>query len=730
MSKYVVIVESPAKSKTINKFMGKDYTVTASYGHVRDLPVKKLGVDIENGFKPEYVISKGKKKTVTSLKKVVKSCECVYLAPDPDREGEAIAWHLLEALNVPEEKAFRVTFNEITRRTVSKAFQSPAKIDMNKVDAQQTRRILDRIVGYKLSPLLWKKIAKGLSAGRVQSVAVRFIVEREKEIEKFKPEEYWKITANLTSQDDSKPEDFSAILREFDGEKFKATKGEEAESIVSQLKGAEYVISSIKKKEQKNRPKPPFRTSTLQQTAANRLHFSAKKTMMVAQQLYEGVELGEEGSIGLITYMRTDSFRIAAEALEDARKLIDSNYGKDYLPEKPNFYASGKSAQEGHEAIRPTDVTRTPEEIKDFLSTDQYKLYNLIWNRFVASQMTPARLALTAADIQAGKGVFRANGREVIFDGYTKLISLTSDDQSQVLPALDTGEKLDLLKLDPTQHFTQPPPRYTEASLVRLLEKKRIGRPSTYATIISTIQQRGYVRMEKRRFFATDLGTLVNDKLVAYFPRILDAGFTADMESRLDSIETGGADSTQTLKEFYDPFLKELDYAKENMESAKNTEHSEEKCELCGKPMLIRWSRKGKFLGCSGFPECKSTKNLGDDGEPAQELEEKCPDCGAQLVIKTGRRGKFAACPNYPECKNSFSLNKEGKPIILEKREIECDKCGGTMILRAGRRGPFFGCKSYPKCKNTKSLAEVDGKKDEKKDEKEEAGKDKEEKKE
>lgn len=724
MSKYVVIVESPAKSKTINKFMGKDYTVKASYGHVRDLPVKKLGVDIDNGFKPEYVISKGKKKTVTSLKKVVKNCEKVFLAPDPDREGEAIAWHLLEALNVPEEKAFRVTFNEITRRTVSKAFQSATKIDMNKVDAQQARRILDRIVGYKLSPLLWKKIAKGLSAGRVQSVAVRFIVEREKEIAKFKPEEYWKITANLTSQDDRKPEEFTAILREFDGKKFKASKGEEAHGIVRQLKDAEYVISSIKKKEQKNRPKPPFRTSTLQQTAANRLHFSAKKTMMVAQQLYEGVELGEEGSIGLITYMRTDSFRIATEALEDARKLIDSNYGKEYLPEKPNFYASGKSAQEGHEAIRPTDVTRTPDAIKDFLSTDQYKLYNLIWRRFVASQMTPARLALTAADIQAGKGLFRANGREVIFDGYTRLISLTSDDQSQVLPALDTGEKLDLLKLDPTQHFTQPPPRYTEASLVRLLEKQGIGRPSTYATIISTIQQRGYVRMEKRRFYATDLGILVNDKLVAYFPRILDAGFTADMENRLDSIETGDADSTRTLKEFYDPFSKELEYAKENMESAKNTEHSEETCEECGKPMLIRWSRKGKFLGCSGFPECKNTKNLGDDGEPAPELEEKCPDCGAQLIIKTGRRGKFAACPNYPDCKNSFSLNKEGKPIILEKREIECDKCGGTMILRAGRRGPFFGCKSYPKCKNTKSLAKVDGKKEDK----EEAGKGKEEK--
>ncbi|MFW6158961.1 MAG: type I DNA topoisomerase, partial [Planctomycetota bacterium] len=570
----LVIVESPAKAKTINKYLGKGYRVEASMGHVRDLPKKKLGVDIEHGFEPTYQTIRGRGKTLKKLRSAAKSADSVYLAPDPDREGEAIAWHVVQALKLPDAKAYRVTFNEITKRAVRAAFEHPGKIDMARVNAQQARRVLDRIVGYQLSPLLWKKVAKGLSAGRVQSVAVRLIVEREKEIRAFEPEEYWEIRATLAPAGEGEGQSFEAELLKWQGEKFRPDNEDDAQTVARALRAATFTVDQVKKKKQKKSPGPPFNTSLLQQAASSRLRFSASRTMRVAQQLYEGIEVGGEGSVGLITYMRTDSFRMAGGAVDECRRLIPDKYGADYLPKKPRFYKSRKGAQEAHEAIRPTSVSRTPEDLKPFLSRDQHRLYKLIWDRFVASQMADARYEATTVAIRAGEGRLRARGRICIFPGHTRVWPRKQKDQ-QDLPDLAESQRLDLIKLEPSQHFTEPPRRYTEASLVRTLEREGIGRPSTYAPIISTIQKRGYVKQIKRAFHATELGIVVTDLLVDSFPDIMDVQFTSEMEEKLDKIEEEDRDWQAVLGEFYRLFKADLEKAETEMQRVKGKKTGE-----------------------------------------------------------------------------------------------------------------------------------------------------------
>ncbi len=617
MSKFLVVVESPAKAKTIQKYLGGDFAVRASMGHVRDLPARTLGVDIENGFRPTYETLPTRAKVLQAIRSAAKGAEKVFLAPDPDREGEAIAWHIVQALRLPDDKVFRVTFNEITRRAVQRAFQTPGKIDMAKVDAQQARRVLDRIVGYQISPLLWKKVAKGLSAGRVQSVAVRLIVEREKEIRAFKPEEYWEIHARLApSGNTDEAAQFDAELVEWKGEKFGQPKqanarrwtAEEAHAIVAALRSARFTVGAVERKQQKTEPGPPFNTSLLQQAASTRLRFSATRTMRVAQQLYEGIELGSEGAVGLITYMRTDSFRVAADALAECREVIAQNFGERYLHPKARFHASRKGAQEAHEAIRPTSARRTPDQVRPFLTDEQFRLYELIWLRFIASQMSDALYDVTNADIRAADGLFKAKGRVCMFDGHTRVWSSRDDREPQNLPPLEPGQLLELLRLKPSQHFTKPPARYTEASLVRTLESEGIGRPSTYATIIATIQERGYVRQEKRAFYATDLGIIVTDLLLASFPRIMDVQFTSAMEAKLDKIEEEHIDWVAVLDEFYKVFKANLDRAETEMKSVKGAAIEGEKCPDCGKPLVERWSKFGRFVGCSGYPACRSAE--------------------------------------------------------------------------------------------------------------------------
>lgn len=733
VAKSMVIVESPAKSKTINKFLGPSYFVRSSIGHVRDLPSKSLGVDIENNFLPTYRIIDSRKDIVNKLRKEVKKVDYVYLASDRDREGEAIAWHLCEALNIPENKIKRVTFNEITKDAIQKAFKNPGPINMDKVNAQQTRRILDRLVGYQISPLLWKKIAKRLSAGRVQSVAVRLIVEREKEIKEFKSQEYWEIMAELTQKytDEKKPSIpeknvFTAELHKIDDKVKEIGNEKEAKKIEEALKTAEYVVTNISKRTKLNNAPPPFTTSLLQQQASTKLRFSTKKTMLLAQQLYEGVELGDEGSVGLITYMRTDSFNISEQAIKSCREFIKQTFGKEYLPPKPNIYKSKKGAQLGHEAIRPTYVGKNPEEIKHFLTTDQYKLYNLIWKRFVASQMMPAKYSITEVEITAlpvptrqpdnhenngiKECIFKAKGREIIFDGHTVLAHTDSKEskQDQNIPALKKGQALNLIKLTPSQHFTQPPPRFTEATLVKTLEKNGIGRPSTYATIISTIQERGYVKQINRLFHPTELGILVTEKLIKHFPKIIDVEFTSQMEDKLDKIEEVHEDWLKVLKEFYKNFSADLEKAKIEMSSVKELpEDSRYTCQVCGKPMVIRWSRTGKFLGCSGFPDCKNTIALDAEGKPieSEKSGEICDKCGKDMIVKFNRNIKFLACSGYPECKNTKSLH--GDKVVestAQKTNEKCEKCGGDMVIRNSRMGRFLGCSNYPKCRNAKAI--------------------------
>ena len=717
MSK-LVIVESPAKAKTINRYLGTGYKVRASMGHVRDLPKSEMGVDIEKDFAPTYQVLKAHQKLITQLRKLARSSEEVFLATDLDREGEAIAWHLAEALRLPKKKTRRVVFNEITKNAIRKAFEQPGDIDENKVNAQQARRILDRIVGYRLSPLLWTKLRRGLSAGRVQSVTVRLIVEREREIEAFKIEEYWEIEAELSPAklEPGAPRKFRAKLAKLDGQDPKIPNEASAAEVVKKLQSLPFIVTGYEEKERAMQPPPPFNTSTLQQQASIRLRFSTKKTMMIAQQLYEGVDLGPEGSVGLITYMRTDSFRVAGQAIGECRKYIAGAFSPEYLPEKARQYRAGRGAQGAHEAVRPTSASRTPESVKEYLTRDQFRLYELIWKRFVASQMAAGRLAVRDGQIAAGDALFTAQGRQLVFDGHLKISGYDKKNDMRV-PRLTPEERLKLLGLEPTQHFTKPPPRYTEATLVKTLEKLGIGRPSTYAPTISTIQQRKYVELMKRQFHATELGKLVTDQLVEHFKDIMNVEFTSHMEERLDEVEEAKADWLQILREFYKPFAADLKRAEKNMKRPE-PEKTEFKCELCGKPMLKRWGKRGMFLGCSGYPECTFTQPLDEEGKPAARPEpevsdEKCEKCGAPMVVRTGPHGRFLGCSAYPKCKNTRKLQperetaEEGKSPARpepEPTDEKCEKCGAPMVVRTGRRGRFLACSAFPKCKNTRSL--------------------------
>jgi DNA topoisomerase-1 len=695
----LVVVESPTKVKTIQKYLDANFVVKASMGHVRDLPKSKLGVNPKKNFKPDYVISPTKKKVLDELKKAAEKADTLYVATDPDREGEAIGWHLVQELDVKKKNVFRITFNEITERAVRAAFQSPGRIDMKRVDAQQARRVLDRLVGYSLSPLLWDKVQRGLSAGRVQSVAVRLIVDREREIEQFQKEEYWSLHARLSPT--GRP-DFEATLREVDGEKASLPDEATTRALMASLDGATWRVRSVTRGERKRNPTPPFITSTLQQEAGRKLGFSAKKTMTVAQQLYEGVDLGKDGQVGLITYMRTDSVRIAREALDDVRSLIGKKWGRLYVPETPPAYKSRGSAQEAHEAIRPAEVRRDPRSLARVLTKDQLALYRLIWERFVASQMMPAVYDTVSADIEAGRAVFRAQGSTVRFDGFMAVYVETreeaepapDEDAVSVVPPLEEGELLGLLGLDPRQHFTQPPPRFTEASLIKALEELGIGRPSTYAQILSTIiNDRGYVHRERRTLFPTELGTTVTDKLRPFFPEIMDVEFTAQLEDHLDDIEGGERKWVDVVREFYSPFTTDLDRAKKEMESEKIGVETGEACPECGKPLIERRGRFGKFVACSSYPECKYTRDLGGKERPEDEpTNETCPKCEKPMVIKHGRFGRFIACSGYPECKTT-------KPVTLG---IKCpqDGCVGEIVQRRSRRGKiFYGCSAYPDCK-------------------------------
>ncbi|MFZ5363932.1 MAG: type I DNA topoisomerase [Patescibacteria group bacterium] len=696
----LVIVESPTKAKTISKFLGKDFQIKSSFGHLRDLPQKEMGIDIEHNFTPHYVVPRKNQKIVTDLKKSATKAKYIYFASDEDREGEAIAWHLAQILKPAPEKMRRIAFHEITKDAIVKALENPRDIDLNMVDAQQARRVLDRLVGYELSPFLWRKVAKGLSAGRVQSVAVRLIVEREREIQKFTPEEYWNIEGDFQKENDKNK--FSAKLNKINDkvlEKFSIKSKDEADKILKDLDDRNYHVINIEEKETKRTPPPPFITSTLQQDANRRLGFSAKQTMLIAQQLYEGVDLGGEGSAGLITYMRTDSVNLSEKFLSESRTYIKKSFGEKYLaPSSRRFTTKSKLAQEAHEAIRPTEAARDPESIKDFLDDHQYKLYNLIWRRALASQMSEAALLGTAVDIAAEKSdaknsyTFRANGLTIKFDGFLKVYGTS---QENILPVFKPKEDVDLIKLNPTQHFTEPPARYSDASLVKSLEEYGIGRPSTYAPTISTIIERGYVeRIEARRLKPTEIAFTVNDLLVEHFPQIVDFKFTARMEDDLDEIAEGKKKWVPVIKEFFMPFKENLD--QKYKEVAKAEEPTDEVCEKCGSPMVIKTGRYGKFLACSGFPKCRNIKSLGqsEDGPPEPETtNEVCDKCSAPMVIKSGRFGKFLSCSKYPECKNM-------KPIV-KSTGVACPECDkGEIVERRSKRGRiFYSCNQYPNCK-------------------------------
>src|SRR5687768_2814416 len=772
--KMLVIVESPAKAKTINKYLGDDFIVKASMGHVRDLPSKGMGVDLVT-FQPDYEILESRGKVVTELKKLAKEAPEIYLATDLDREGEAIAWHLQQALGIPDDRVKRVIFNAITKAEIQKAFKNPHAIDQKRVDAQQARRILDRIVGYEISPLLWRKVAKGLSAGRVQSVAVRLIVEREREIEAFVPAEYWTIGGIFTVNEarcaklseewvdfltntgngertklekekwQADHEAFTAELVEIAGKKFEATNKEQARKAAELLgfvvdkdntvedadakgpaqhattftghldKCPRFTVRSIEKKRTTSKPPAPFITSTLQQAASSRMSFGAQRTMRAAQTLYEG---------GHITYMRTDSTNLSADALSMARSYIAKEFGDRYVPEKPNFYASSnKSAQEAHEAIRPTDATFTPKDAHAKLGADENKLYQLIWNRFLACQMPPAEFDQTTVTIAAptkeGDAVFRATGRKLVFDGFMRVAGVTSEDQ--LLPALSEGGRVHPIEIEPTQHFTQPPPRFTEASLVKELERLGIGRPSTYASIIQTIQDREYVHQKDRRFYATMLGSVVTEKLIQAFPDIMDVTFTADMELKLDKIEEQHLDWIKLLRDFYGPFHKDVDGALEKLDHAGGAP-SDYKCEKCGNAMLYRISKNGFFLACENR-ECGNTKPVDEQGKPKlmEKSDIKCPNCGREMIKRRGRFGEFLGCTGYSvkdeagkkACETIINLDKEGKPQPPKTKiatTVPCEKCGSAMILRDSKRGPFLGGSSFPKCRATRQVAKLEGK--------------------
>jgi DNA topoisomerase-1 len=739
MATKLVIVESPAKAKTIQKYLGRDFRVEASMGHVRDLPKSDLGVDIEHNFEPVYEVAKGKEKVVSTLKKSIRSADAIYLATDPDREGEAIAWHITQAAGIPRSKpTYRVVFNEITRNAVQDAVANPRQINHNLVDAQQARRVLDRLVGYKLSPLLWDKVQRGLSAGRVQSVAVRLVVEREREIEAFVPQEYWTIEADLAKQVSNGARDkkdmFRATLIERAGkklDKFAIGTQEAAQVIVDDLNGAVYVVQKVVRKDKRRTAAPPFTTSTLQQEAGRKLGFSAKRTMIVAQQLYEGVDIGgDEGTVGLITYMRTDSFNVAREAQEEARDVIQQRYGDSYLPEKPPIYKTkSKGAQEAHEAIRPTASRRIPEMMRPHLTNEQFRLYDLIWKRFLASQMAAAIFDSTTVDIAAWAGgsrpdketlpyLFRATGSVLKFPGFLAVYNVSLDegeedeDSERRLPPLNEREALDLMQLLPVQHFTEPPPRYTEASLVKELERLGIGRPSTYAPTISTVIDRKYVEVKDKKLLPTTLGRVVTDLLVAHFPNIVDYSFTSELEQQLDDIADGEKRWVPVLRSFYTPFENTLATAKETMRNVKREEIlTELTCPKCEQGQLaIKFGRNGEFLACNRYPDCDFTSDFQRDNDgrivlnatSAPETSDvMCNVCGRPMVMKKSRFGPFLGCSGYPECSNTRRIGKDGKPVPLPvPTGVECPKCGeGELMQRRGKFGrPFYGCNRYPKC--------------------------------
>ncbi len=731
--KNLVIVESPAKAKTINRYLGTEFNVMASVGHIKDLPQKGLGVDVDNDFQPTYVIipdtkKRNNKRIVAELKKEASVARALYLAADPDREGEAICQHLKEELVGTKAKkpVYRVLCNEITKHAVIEAFNHPGQIDENRVDAQQTRRILDRLVGYQVSPLLWKKVKRGISAGRVQSVALRLIVEREREIEAFSETEYWTIGAKLQTGE-SAP--FEARLiggRDAKGDQYWTLKtadfdtppranerllsnAEEAQAIVDSLRMADFAVDSVDKKEKRRNPVPPFITSKLQQEAARKLRFPVKKTMSVAQKLYEGIELGEEGSVGLITYMRTDSTRVSGTALEEVRRLIPEQYGPAHLPQEPNFYRSKKDAQDAHEAIRPTSAFRTPESVSAFLSKEELSLYRLVWQRFVASQMKPALFDQTVIEIAAGEYQLRATGSVLKFAGFLAVYEESRDEKSEddedrldQLPDVEAGERLTLLELSPDQHFTSPPPRYTEATLVKALEENGVGRPSTYATIISVIQNRAYVDKVESKFKPTELGKIVNDLLVENFDDLFNVQYTAEMEEKLDEIEAGHTDWVRALEDFYKKFTTDLKRAERKMDDVRKGIPTEEKCELCGSPMLIKIGRYGRFLACTNA-ECKATRKLADSATDGEKVLEnafagvKCEQCGRPMTLKSGRWGSFLACTGYPECKSTRKIGKDGQLAAVDKTLNEaCPLCGRPLAEHEGPSGPYIDCSTRP----------------------------------
>lgn len=734
MPKSLVIVESPAKAKTINKYLGKDYEVEASFGHVKDLPKKTLGVDVENDFETEYDVIPGKEKVVAKLKKLAGSASAIYLAPDPDREGEAIAAHLAEELGEngaggrkKKKKSngipiHRVTFNEITQKAVRAAFEHPREIDQNLVDAQQARRVLDRLVGYQVSPLLWDKVRRGISAGRVQTVALRLIVEREREVKAFEKKEYWTIDAHLAA---AKPPAFDARFVGRGEEKTEVPNAEEAEKLKSALEQAEWIVRSVERKERRRNAAPPFTTSKLQQDASRKLRFSVKRAMMIAQRLYEGIELGDEGLVGLITYMRTDSTRVSNDALTEVREMVGSTYGQEFLPESPNVFKSKKDVQDAHEAIRPTSALRHPDSVKQYLQEDEYKVYKLIWQRFVASQMDPAVFDQTVVDIDAKSNgdsfLFRVTGSVMKFEGFLKVYEEAKEGKDEEdealkhkLPPLEAGQKLSLREVKPEQHFTEPPPRYNEASLVKELEERGIGRPSTYATILSTIQERGYAQKLGGKFVPTEIGMVVTGLLVENFPDIFDPAYTARLEEELDEIEEGKEKWTDALADFYKKFEKDLRYAQKHMENIKRMEKpTDQVCERCGSPLVLKWGKHGSFFACSSYkkddPEsCTFTKenpiDLPDlDSADIQETsqEEYCENCGRVMVLKRGRFGQFMACTGYPECKTTRRLD-QGKKVPDIPLDEKCPQCGRNMILRHGRYGEFTSCSGYPDCKYVK----------------------------
>jgi DNA topoisomerase-1 len=708
MSKSLLIVESPTKAKTLERYLGRDFIVKASVGHVKDLPGNKLGVDVDEQFKPQYQVMRGKKKIIDELKKAASRADAIYLGPDPDREGEAIAWHIAEEIGADDKPMRRVLFYELTHKAIKEALENPSELNHKLYEAQQARRILDRLVGYMISPLLWEKVRAGLSAGRVQSVALKLICDREEEVQKFEPQEYWTIDARLSPRPDSPsgPAPFRAQLVRCKKKKCVIGSQAEAERHAQALQSALYKVSEVERKQRQKAASPPFITSTLQQDAARRFHYSARQTMSIAQRLYEGIEVGQDGAVGLITYMRTDSTRLSQEAVQGAREFIATRWGDKYLPSKPIIYKSRQTAQGAHEAIRPTEVARTPESVSKYLSKEQLNLYTLIWKRFVSCQMAPALINQTTIDTQAGDYSLRTTGSQIVFPGFLTLYEEGTDDAQngkteEKLPEVSPGQPLDLLGIEPKQHFTQPAPRFSEATLIKTLEELGIGRPSTYATIISTILDREYIVRSKQRLLPTELGMIINRLVSTNFPKIVDVEFTANLEKDLDEVERGGQRSQQLLSEFYGPFSKTLESARKEMINLKSKGlPTELNCPVCSEPLVIRLSRNGPFLACSGYPQCSFTSDYErDEKGRIRSVEHKqpaitgevCDKCGKPMALKHGRYGAFLACTGYPGCRNT-------RPVSTG---ISCPRegCGGELVERMGKRGRFYGCNKYPACK-------------------------------